>query len=189
MNELPELPARKILPLSKRARIADDDLPFDSDLSPTSLSHRRRRSSQLKILQVHPSFTPKEPSKPTSALLTPCHICHRKPTKKSDLDSFAECQGCRERTCFVCIRQCPGWNVDDGSVLSEQEILSRSFHMDDIDDLRAQEHTERKQNTDGGRKGWIAGGHRTVVCSRCCIERGVEGDVACLGCLSRMEGA
>jgi hypothetical protein len=27
-----------------------------------------------------------------------------------------------------------------------------------------------------------------VVCSRCCIERGAEGDVTCLGCFSRMEG-
>lgn len=39
------------------------------------------------------------------------------------------------------------------------------------------------------RKGWDAGGHRAVVCSRCCIERGAEGDVTCLGCLSKIESA
>lgn len=27
------------------------------------------------------------------------------------------------------------------------------------------------------------GGHRGVVCSRCCVERGVDGEVWCLGCL------
>jgi hypothetical protein len=28
-----------------------------------------------------------------------------------------------------------------------------------------------------------------VVCSRCCIERGTDGDVTCLGCFSRMESS
>jgi hypothetical protein len=28
-----------------------------------------------------------------------------------------------------------------------------------------------------------------MVCSRCCIERGAEGDIVCLGCLPRLEGA
>ncbi len=41
----------------------------------------------------------------STALLSPCHICHRRPTKKTDVDSFADCQGCRRQTCFVCIRQ------------------------------------------------------------------------------------
>ena len=188
LNQRAELPPRKILPLSKRARM-DDDLPVHTDLPSPPLSHRRRRSSQLRMLQIQPVFAAKPPPRPNSTLLAPCHICHRKPTKKSDLDSFAECQGCGERTCFVCIRQCHGWDLDDGSILSEQEVLSRSFHMDDIDDLQAEERNEKDHKAHSGtRKGWVAGGHRTVVCSRCCIERGAEGDVACLGCLSRMEG-
>jgi hypothetical protein len=26
-------------------------------------------------------------------------------------------------------------------------------------------------------------GHRRMVCSRCCVEKGTEGEVCCLGCL------
>ncbi|PSS03614.1 hypothetical protein BD289DRAFT_155920 [Coniella lustricola] len=48
-------------------------------------------------------------TKPTSTNLDPCHICHRRPAKKTELDSFADCQGCGERTCYVCIRECLGW--------------------------------------------------------------------------------
>ncbi|KAF7559540.1 hypothetical protein G7046_g4606 [Stylonectria norvegica] len=186
VDQRQELPPRKTLP-AKRARIAnDDDLLHDAFSPAHPTPHRRQRSSQLKVLPLTPNSRPA-----ARPLLTPCHICHRKPTKKSDLDSFAECQGCGERTCFVCIRECHGWNLDDESVLSEQEVLSRSFHMDDVDDVRAHEqedHHGSRPTGDGPRKGWDAGGHRAMVCSRCCIERGAEGDVACLGCLSRMEG-
>lgn len=30
--------------------------------------------------------------------------------------------------------------------------------------------------------------HREMVCSRCCVERGTEGEVLCLGCLRMVEG-
>ncbi|CAH0049558.1 unnamed protein product [Clonostachys solani] len=182
--------ARKILPLSnKRARIAEDEI-----LLQDNHNSRRRLSQQLRVLHEQ---TPSLGSKATSAaatkpLLTPCHICHRKPTKKSQLDSFAECEGCGERTCFVCIRQCQGWSGDEGSALSEQEVLSRSFHMDDIDDMSpvGEKHPDMNFNSPHMRaKGWNAHGHRTVICSRCCVERGTEGDVVCLGCLSTTEMA
>ncbi|KAI5466043.1 hypothetical protein BGZ63DRAFT_375160 [Mariannaea sp. PMI_226] len=195
VNQRAELPSRKIIPLaSKRARISDDDILIHDNFasspssSNTPFSHRRRRSSQLRNLQVQPTLVNRF-AKPTSAILAPCHICHRRPTKKSDLDSFAECQGCGERTCFICIRECQGWNLDDVSVLSEQEMLSRSFHMDDVDDLQSSEQYGERSDGQRDRKGWVAGGHRSVVCSRCCIERGAEGDVTCLGCFSRMEGS
>ncbi|KAF5662360.1 hypothetical protein FHETE_7991 [Fusarium heterosporum] len=187
LNQRPELAPRKVLS-TKRARMTDEEahVTDDHDTSnyPVNTPHRRRRSSQLKALQVQSPFV-----KPrvTSALLAPCHICHRRPTKKSDLDSFADCQGCSERTCYVCIRECHGWNLDGGSGVSEQEMLSRSFHMDDIDD--AQQHNNVSSGGQQKAKGWDAVGHRAVVCSRCCIERGAEGDVTCLGCFSRMEGS
>ncbi|KAF5025028.1 hypothetical protein F66182_2896 [Fusarium sp. NRRL 66182] len=191
LNQRPEPAPRKVLPLTKRARITDEDIHVADDFNapsyPLNNSHRRRRSSQLKTLHVQPVF-----AKPrvTSAVLAPCHICHRRPTKKSDLDSFADCQGCGEHTCFVCIRECHGWNLDGSSVLSEQEVLSRSFHMDDVDGTRPEQHNDATRSTEKQKdKGWDAVGHRNVVCSRCCIERGSEGDVACLGCFSRMEGS
>ncbi|CAH0026596.1 unnamed protein product [Clonostachys rhizophaga] len=179
--------ARKILPLSnKRARIAEDEIHLQDNHN-----SRRRLSQQLRVLHDQtPSLGSKAAA--TKPLLTPCHICHRRPTKKSQLDSFAECEGCGERTCFVCIRQCQGWSGDEGSALSEQEVLSRSFHMDDIDDMSpvGEKHPDKNFSSSQTRaKGWDAHGHRTVICSRCCVERGTEGDVVCLGCLSTTEMA
>ncbi|KAJ6445984.1 DNL zinc finger domain-containing protein [Purpureocillium lavendulum] len=206
----PDLSPRKIIPLSKRARISDDEdvHPLHDDFAAAPLAHRRRLSPQHKILQDQrhlgnktPPTHVQQPVRPTTtttgaALLAPCHICHRKPTKKTDLDSFAECLGCGERTCFVCIRECPGWNADEeaASVLSEQEVLSRSFHMDDADDMTHDDSRQPDPPLEGRRdakvgKGWDACGHRAVVCSRCCVERGREGEVVCLGCLSGMPGA
>ncbi|KAF4983771.1 hypothetical protein FZEAL_894 [Fusarium zealandicum] len=192
VNQRPEIAPRKVLPLTKRARITDDDIHITDDFSssafPLQSFHKRRRSSQLKVLPVQPALTSRLPPRTTNAVLAPCHICHRRPTKKSDLDSFADCQGCGERTCFVCIRECHGWNLDGGSVLSEQEVLSRSFHMDDIDDQPQERHSDNSREQQE-KKGWDALGHRAVVCSRCCIEHGAQGDVTCLGCFSRMEGS
>ncbi|KAL2685410.1 hypothetical protein Neosp_006508 [[Neocosmospora] mangrovei] len=99
LNQRSDITPRKILPLTKRARITEDDILAHDNFTYTN-SHRRRRSSQLKMMPVQPLFASRPSPRPTGAVLAPCHICHRKPTKKSDLDSFAECQGCGERTCF-----------------------------------------------------------------------------------------
>lgn len=92
--------------------------------------------------------------------LRPCHICRRKPTVKKELDAFADCEGCAKRTCWVCIREClGGWGnkIEVGGEAGSGE----------------------------GAEGWGENGikHRGMVCSRCCVERGTEGEVLCLGCL------
>lgn len=46
-----------------------------------------------------------------------------------------------------------------------------------------------EQRQKKGEGGWSGGGHRGVICSRCCVESGGEGDVICLGCLAGMKGA
>lgn len=143
----------------------------------------------------------------SAALLSPCHICHRRPTKKSDLDSYADCQGCGERTCYVCIRECLGWKTGqdyaDNEVLrdrpptttTEEENLSASFHMEDAPCQNG--HAEAGEADESGDRvrdtrtriteswGQGGGGHRQMVCSRCCVERGPEGEVICLGCLEK----
>jgi hypothetical protein len=179
-KQRPELQLRKVLPMTKKPRMINDDILDAGDLS---TSPRNRCLSQLKTLQVQPATK----NRVTNAL-APCHICHRRPTKKSHLDSFADCQGCEQRTCFVCLRECHGWNMDGGSGVSEQEMLSMSFHMEDADD-EPQHNGTTKDGQQQSNQGWKAVGHQAVVCSRCCIERGTEGDVTCLGCFSRMEGS
>lgn len=189
--------SRKILPMPpKRTRISHDNIYIhknNDDDDDHVLKHRRRSSRD----QTQPSFTVKP--RP-NALLTPCHVCSTHPTRKNHLDSFAYCQGCGEWTCYICIRECQGWNVDDGSVVPQQEALSRSFQMqdagadDDEADVSAQaRHTEevegdnRQDNTEWS---WKARGHQSIICRRCCVEQDeLGGEVACWACHLALDGA
>ncbi|KAI1128880.1 hypothetical protein F5Y10DRAFT_164216 [Nemania abortiva] len=205
---------RKAIPvsLSKRIRLIEDhhhelnNYLHHHNTPPPALSQSQ---SQQSFSHAHPETNSPAARPHTSTLLSPCHICHRKPTKKSDLDSFADCTGCGERTCYICIRACQGWppvhNGDESEhIAAEAEDLSASFTMQDADDEEAPDnhHANKTESTqkpeqkqkkgEGGRDGeggWNARGHRGVVCSRCCVEQGSEGDVVCLGCLAGMKGS
>lgn len=205
-HDQPGARPRKIAPF-KRPRILNSSIDTAAncgDVDVQQYPSRRRKASPVQ--QQQQQTTDGRPP-----LLAPCHVCHRKPTKKSHLDSFADCQGCGERTCFVCIRQCYGrvTTAEEGGEgsLEEQEMLSRSFQMEDFtndgdvtsatqDQQDQQQHLSPASGTGmehvrahgQSQKGWHARGHRSVICSRCCVERGAEGDVVCLGCLSGMEG-
>lgn len=199
-GQAPDVPTRKPDPLFKRHCINDDDDALEAG-ERASILHRRRPSVQ-KALQGHAGPSSRPCPRSGGSLLLPCHICHRRPTKKSELDSFAECQGCRRRTCFVCIRKCHGWHADQ--LLFGHEMLSPAFGMDHVQDSPPHDpphHQLPCADRDGcgrrygrvglvdGDRDWDACGHRAVVCSRCCIEKGGEGEVVCLGCLSSMCGA
>lgn len=149
-------PTRRVLPLSKRSKLGV--MAASADFTPC---HRRRTSSQQQHQQ----------QKQGPVILSPCHVCHRRPTKKTDLDSYADCQGCGQRTCFICIRECHGGSNEQEQDAAVASQMSRSFCMEDAD-------------ADDESSGWDARGHQAVVCSRCCVERGAEGEVICLGCLS-----
>ncbi|KAI6712526.1 hypothetical protein PZA11_003431 [Diplocarpon coronariae] len=90
--------------------------------------------------------------------LSPCHICRRKPTVKSELDAFGDCDFCGERTCYICTRRCEGPGEAVG-------------------DMVVEDPHERGLAGDGG--------HRDQICSGCCVEKGAEGEVWCLGCLRK----
>ncbi|RYO82629.1 hypothetical protein DL766_002834 [Monosporascus sp. MC13-8B] len=228
-NPVFNIPRKPIpLPMSKRLRPSGDhekqDRHHDDGVAPSGPGGQHHQQRQPYFSHAHPEYStpPISPQiephqdrpdmvKSNSAKLDPCHICHRKPTKKSDLDSFADCMGCGQRTCFVCIRQCQGWlgasteethpSRRPGSSVEERDF-SASFTMHDVDDMNYQEssaagpqradHAQTEGDGDGGgcaAEGWNGRGHREVICSRCCVERGSEGDVVCLGCLAGMEGA
>jgi hypothetical protein len=113
--------------------------------------------------------------------LSPCHICRRKPTVRSELDAFANCRGCGKRTCYVCIRECLGSAV---AVSKDTEMIDAlSFSLQREESLKEEGDDTRNQDRTWGT------GHRGMVCSRCCVERGTEGEVWCLGCLRVEEAA
>lgn len=93
-------------PLAKKIRMAagnewqGNEEQRQAPLTPSTYSRHNRSHSTT------PRHSP--PKRPTATNLSPCHICHRKPTKKTELDSYADCEGCGRRTCYVCIRECLG---------------------------------------------------------------------------------
>jgi hypothetical protein len=186
---------RKVIPSANPKRIRrspqrDEDLEIlrlkRASLTPNLISPTR---------EPHPP--PQEPNGPSrhhhtatpAQLLNRCHICHRKPTKKTDLDSFADCQGCGQRTCFVCIRQCLDWRSEHQKRWGGYG--AQSFEMRDADAVNdgssRQQHLQGADGKGGEMDGWAKGGHRKMICSRCCVERGRDGDVVCLGCLPFVE--
>ena len=199
--------ARKIIPLptAKRARLYDEELENGSrqglaesrgqqrqQSAPSSPRHTKSPSKELQ--QTSGNSRPAAARTTSSALLSPCHICHRKPTKRSDLDSYADCMGCGQRTCYVCIRECLGWKVpereDDEMPSQLEENLSASFHMEDAPNEN--ETGPESGNADQKEQkiaDWATGGrgHRPMVCSRCCIERPTDGEIICFGCLPFVE--
>lgn len=211
-NHPSHLQARKLMPMPamKKMRVVSEE---DERLRPRSTSPallRQTKSPSVvasgpgreELQETDANSRPAPATRSNSAsLLSRCHICHRKPTKKSDLDSFADCQGCGQRTCFVCIRQCLDWRPnlqDQMSWTPPTQDPSSSFHMDDADPqsedagyewfgskLRQNHENERHHHKADS---WAKGGHRQMVCSRCCVEKGSDGDVVCLGCLPFVEG-
>jgi len=215
---------RKMIPLpaAKRQKVLDDEDRGSGD----DRSMRRRQSSpsQQRLQEKSAnsrSTTPSHTTAPSAKLMSRCHICGRKPAKKSDLDSFADCQGCSQRTCYVCIRECLGWrasptpnqqrtNGNETSLGGDSSGFrpsasptgsDSSFTMVDAEDVAESDmvHHHTNQQTDGRvqhrnnnrpqeSNGWAGGGHRQMVCSQCCVEKGENGDVVCLGCLACIEG-
>ncbi|KAK3356106.1 hypothetical protein B0H65DRAFT_505891 [Neurospora tetraspora] len=196
---------RKIIPIAinKKQRMSvSDDVHHREDShhgmraksnSPTSASHPHHQKQHALLSKIK--------------CLDRCHICFRKPSKKADLDSYADCQGCGQRTCYVCMRQCPGWTSsfhqqERHPHTGEQEAQTQdiplassspenSFTMVDADaeaeadyDALAEKESQRPRSTPG----WHANGHRETICGQCCEERGDNGDVVCFGCLPSFGG-
>lgn len=215
------LATRKIIPLpsAKRQRTtADVDVEGEGEPMQRSPSSSPSQKNQREHHRHHPKDESRDAlhdrsqvTSPTvttttttnhtsTSLMNRCHICFRKPNKKSDLDSFADCQGCGQRTCYVCIRECLGWGLPNlpPQILDNKHLPTpvpkgeTSFTMLDADATTSQNQPPILPPEPKGHQhepGWAkGGGHRPMVCSRCCVEKGQDGDVVCLGCLLFVEG-
>lgn len=170
----------------KRQRVERAALPLEEDDDDTDLGTERDAGCATRRA---------ENRLPAKIDLSPCHICHRKPTVRAELSGFADCEGCGRRTCYICIRECEGLRVlqeryDD---YGYYDALALSPHDEGMEDMRRRKRTESEHDADeekGVGETWHKGRmteHRRMVCSRCCVERGTEGEVWCLGCLKRAE--
>nr|pir hypothetical protein B14D6.570 [imported] - Neurospora crassa [Neurospora crassa] len=199
---------RKIIPIAinKKQRMSVSDEVHHREDS----HHGTRAKSNSPTAASHPHHQKQHALLSKIKCLDRCHICFRKPSKKADLDSYADCQGCGQRTCYVCMRQCPGWtssfhhqgrhhHTETGEQEAQVQYIplaksspENSFVMldadteteVDLDEVAEKERSRLKPTTTG----WHANGHREMICGHCCEERGVNGDVVCLGCLPSFGG-
>jgi hypothetical protein len=210
---------RKIisLPANKRVRLAEQSFHEHHRYRSRSPDIARQTTQQhceaaeawpdrvhQGLRETDPNSRSAPPTRTNSAaLLTRCHICHRKPAKLADLDSFADCQNCGKRACFVCIRECIGWTdplhygdesrrQGEEDLPEEEDSVGASMHMTDGEPGGWEGHqvdrNHKDHDTARPRKGWVGGGHQRTICSACCVERGPDGDVVCLGCLPYVDG-
>jgi len=162
----------------ERERNVLDDMTGLASYHGQSLVHNRDRD----VLQNTAHHAQRREGKVD---LSPCHICHRKPTAKHELDSFADCEECGKRTCWICIRECWGMGMD----VVSREMQRYEGVMDSLnEERRGLTRHERGEFEERWEKEKLGMGeeepqHRGRICSRCCVERGTEGEVWCLGCL------
>jgi len=185
-------PFTRVLKSIKRQRLdrtQSSPLPFSPSKSSYLQSHAPNSPLQhsnaqpsLSLLSHHdhPTLAHPPTTKPKSSPrdLNPCHVCKRRPTLLSELDQYTNCEGCGERTCWICVRECEGWGISPRTTRG-----GKPWSTDDSDRM-IDEEDDRSGRIIGSR-GWSGGedGHRGVVCSRCCVEKGGDGEVWCLGCL------
>jgi hypothetical protein len=77
----------------------------------------------------------------------------------------------------------------------DEDALSRSFRMDDADATPSIPHIDYNNDDvdvdirdddddDAHERKTQRYTHHSMICSKCCVEKGAEGEVICLGCLS-----
>jgi hypothetical protein len=100
--------------------------------SPLVIPQPTVQHSKLSFMQISPEVSPKtvlpswndvlnttmgpatimtqseEETSPTvhPQVLRPCHVCYRRPSTRSMLDAYADCELCGQRACYICLREC-----------------------------------------------------------------------------------
>ncbi|KAF2663055.1 hypothetical protein K491DRAFT_686211 [Lophiostoma macrostomum CBS 122681] len=75
------------------------------------VSRKTTLTKQASHLMDIESDTPLEAKIPppidhSASDLRPCHICHKAPKRRKDLENYLQCQACEHRACYVCSRSC-----------------------------------------------------------------------------------
>ncbi|KAK2811998.1 hypothetical protein FQN50_001706 [Emmonsiellopsis sp. PD_5] len=141
---------------------------------PTLLSPKSKFSTTPSPSQSDHQSQNNKQSTSSRPPLSPCHICHRRPTTRSILDAYADCNLCGERTCYICLRECMAANC--GSPL---DLDSKGKSSDWQG--RTTRHGSGEGDTGSG------GGAGRKVCSLCAVEAVMEGGgevVRCLACVA-----
>ncbi|PGH28976.1 hypothetical protein GX50_08278 [[Emmonsia] crescens] len=166
-----------------------------SKLSPSSSSSLHKTKSNTHN-DPSTSFTSQTNKTTQLVTLSPCHICHRRPTTRSTLDAYADCDLCAERTCYICLRECMAVdcniprsppNPDSGC---GKDAHNNNNNNNNINGGKGSDWRGKTtpQNSGPGH-GEEGNGERMgrKVCSWCAVEGVVEGGgevVRCFACVA-----
>ncbi|EEH08447.1 conserved hypothetical protein [Histoplasma capsulatum G186AR] len=172
-----------------------------SSLPPKSPSSSLHKTKPNTHHNNDPS-TSSSQNKPSSNItLFPCHICHRRPTTRSTLDAYADCDLCAERTCYICLRECMAVDCNYArsppnpySGRGKENNNSNTSNTINENDCRGKGSCWRGKtapsNSRPGRGGEEENGPRTgrKVCSWCAVESVVDGGAEVVRCFACVAG-
>ncbi|KAL2869405.1 uncharacterized protein BJX67DRAFT_330691 [Aspergillus lucknowensis] len=117
--------------------------------------------------QLVPKFPQQDPCR-SAPLLSPCHICHRKPITKDSLEAYADCDLCGQRACFICLRECDAIDCRGSGGQIGQELWRNTSNDSQLDVNR----------------GVLLAGHPRRVCSCCAVEGVTEAGLEVVRCIA-----
>jgi hypothetical protein len=86
--------------------ITTQPIPKSPRRSPAKIRRRILRESSANAHTNPKSKALESDIKVQQICLDRCHICHKAPKLKTDLDSYGDCWRCHKRVCYICVRMC-----------------------------------------------------------------------------------
>jgi len=109
------------IPITIRAA-ASQPVPKSPRLSPPKIRRRILRESSL-IASTNVKLEVLESDIKAQAIcLSSCHICHKAPKLKTDLDSYGDCWRCHKRVCYICVRICEAQSCGGRKICSSCSV-------------------------------------------------------------------
>ncbi|KAL4878247.1 hypothetical protein BJY04DRAFT_196596 [Aspergillus karnatakaensis] len=155
--------------------------PASAHRLPPGITYTRHSPSQIVQLPIDRGISSApvsllakvsdQASRTSTSLLSPCHICHRKPTTKELLEAYADCDLCDQRACYICLRQCDAFDCCGPNQESHEQLTWANA----VDSL--------PMDTDGDT---LPTRRPRRICSCCAIEGLTETGsevVRCLACI------
>ncbi|KAK2806987.1 hypothetical protein FQN51_005790 [Onygenales sp. PD_10] len=160
---------------------------------PSLLSPKSKFNTHINHPTPPPSQSDHQPhnnkqSTSSRPALSPCHICHRRPTTRSILDAYADCNLCGERTCYICLRECMAADCEGPRSPSDPDSRhGRNASEGNSSDWQGGRTRHGSGHWDGDTGSGGGAGAGRKVCSLCAVEGVMEGGgevVRCLACVA-----
>jgi hypothetical protein len=84
---------------------------------------------------------PEPPTQLQQVRLEACHICHKAPKLKTDLDSYGDCWRCNKRVCYICVRMCEAQSCGGRKICSSCSVeQGEEGNVSCLDCIQSEDH-------------------------------------------------